>query len=370
MIAFISTVLFVLLLRSTIVPVNCEDVITIVTDPSQENDKIFLTETLPTLLKTFAKNAKFNFYFVDDFFSSSKRMCAFDQWKNNVDKLIAYFSCEASGTRIINCIKTIGWKKMEAIVCAASKVNSYRIAAMNKFNSLNTNTTPVISIGSKLLTQTSFNNAMYFACTFYRRWDPIACMPYKTKKGTFIKTFNPNMKSSSITQKKVVNIFSDFSKREDKEFFRLSFPKIVSYFGKEVQYDFHFIDTYNDSSKRICALGQWRNDYDKQTSYFNCLTRNISHEECMKIIGQNEIDNILCSSVYSDKYINSSREYFQKLNMKKTPVLTIGTKTLENLNYLRVKGFICYSFDKWSKYVCPDDDNNVDNKVKLRHIVK
>lgn len=372
MIAFISPVLFVLLFPSIIVPVNSEDVITIVTDPSQENDKIFLTETLPTLLKTFGKYIKFKFYFVDDFFSSSKRMCAFDQWKNNFDKYIEYFSCEVSGTKIFDCINTIGWNKMDATICAKSKVNPYRIVAINKFNNLKTNTTPVISIANKLLTQTSFKNAMYFACSFYRKWDPISCMPYKPIKGTFIKTYKPILKLSPITliQPRVVSIFSDFSKSEDKQFFKLAFPKIVSYFGKEVQYEFHFIDKYNESSKRMCALGQWRNDYDKQTSYFKCLTRNISHEECTKIIGQNDIDKILCASVYSNKYINSSIEYYQKLNVKKTPVLTVGTKTLENLNYLRVKGFICYSFDKWSKYVCPDADNNVDNKVKLRHIVK
>lgn len=370
MIEFITTILFVVLFPSIIVPVNCEDVITIVSDPSQESDKIFLTESLPTLLKTFGKNAKFNFYFVDDYFSSSKRMCAFDQWKNNYDKQIEYFSCEASGTKIIDCINTIGWNKKDAIVCATSKANTYRIVALSKFNSLKTSTTPVISIGNKLLTETSFKNAMYFACSFYRRWDPIACMPYKPIKGTFIKTYNTNLKSNALTQARIVNIFSDFSKVKDKQFFKLSFPKIVSYFGKEVQYDFHFIDKYNDSSKRMCALGQWRNDYDKQTTYFKCLTRNISHAECIKNIGQNDIDDILCTSVYSEKYVNMSKEYFHKLNVKKTPVLTIGTKTLENLNYLRAKGFICYSFHKWSKYVCPDVDNNVDNKVKLRHIVK
>lgn len=355
-------------------PVNCEDGITIISDPSQENDKIFLTETLPTLLKTFKKNAKFNFYFVDDFFASSKRWCAFDQWKNNIDKQIAYFTCEASGTKIIDCINTIGWKKSDAVVCAASKVNLYRIVAMNKFNSLKTNTTPVMSIGNKLLTQTSFKNAMYFACTFYKKYDPVACMPYKPTKRTFItkKTLHANTKTIQriSTQPRVVKIFSDFSKNDDKQFFKLTFPKIVSYFGKEVQYDYYFIDKYNESSKRMCALGQWRNDYDKQTSYFKCLTRNISHEECTKIIGQNDIDNILCASVYSKKYMNVSKEYFQKLNVKKTPVITIGTKTLEKLNYLRVKGFVCYSFNKWSKYVCPDADNDVDNKVKLRHIVK
>lgn len=353
-------------------PVICEDVITIVSDPSQENDKIFLTETLPTLLKTFGKNAKFNFYFVDDFFSSSKRMCAFDQWKNNFDKQIAYFSCETSGTKIIDCINNIGWNKADAIVCAASKVGLYRMVAINKFNNLQTNTTPIISIGNKLLAPTSLKDAMDFACTFYKRLDPVACMPYKPLKDKFIKTYNPNLKSNQRipTQQRVVNIFSDFSKNEDKQFFKLSFPKIVSYFGKEIQYDFHFIDKFSESSKRMCILGQWRNDYFKQASYFKCLTRNIINEECIKIIGQNDIDRILCASVYSNKYLNSTRQYFQKLNVKKTPVLTIGTKTLENLTYLRAKGFICYSFDKWSKYVCPDADNDVDNKVKLRHIVK
>ncbi|XP_026327457.1 uncharacterized protein LOC113235776 [Hyposmocoma kahamanoa] len=299
-------------------------------------------------------------------------MCAFDQWKNNFDKQIAYFSCEASGTRIIDCINKIGWDKIRAIVCAASKVGLYRMVAMNKFNNLQTNTTPVISIGNKFVTQTSFQNAMYFACTFYKKWDPVACMPYKPIKAKFIKTYNPNLKSNqrTSTEQKVVNIFSDFSKSGDQQFFKLSFPKIVSYFGKEVQYDFHFIDKHSESSKRMCALGQWRNDYDKQASYFKCLTKNITHEECIKNIGQNDIDKILCASVYSNKNLNSSRQYFQKLNVKKTPVLTIGTKTLENLTYLRAKGFICYSFDKWSKYVCPDADNDVDNKVKLRHIIK
>lgn len=369
MIAFISTVLFVLLFTLIIEPVNCEDAITIVSDPSQESDKLFISETLPTLLKTFGKNVKFNYYFIDDFFSSSKRMCALEQWKNALDKQIAYFSCETSGSKIIDCIKNIGWEKKHAYNCAKSKANFYRVVAMNKFNSLKTNTTPDISVGNKLLTQPSFRNAMLFACTFYRRWNPVACMPYKPKRGTFLRTYNPNLISYSLTQARVVNIFSNFSKDEDKKFFTLFFPKIVSYFGKEVQYDFHFMDNYNESLKRMCALGQWRNDYDKQTSYFNCLTRNITHEDCIKIIGQNDIDNILCTSLYTNKTLKSSVEYFHKLNVKKTPVLTIGAKTLEDLNYSRAKGFICYSFDEWSKYVCPDADSK-HNEAKLRHIVK
>lgn len=373
MIAFIYTVLFVLLCPSMIVQVHCKGIITIYSDPSRESDKIFLTDTLPTLLKTFGKHAKVNYYFVDDYFSSTKRMCALEQWKNNFDKQIAYFSCEATGTKIIDCINTVGWKKMDGVVCAASKANLYRITALNKFRNFGSDTTPVISINNKWLTQTSYKNSLQFVCSFYKRWDPLGCLAYKPMKGDFMKKNDVSKMiklSNSLTRTKVVNIFSDFSKIEDKQFFKSVFPKIFSYFGKEIQYDYFFIDQFNQSSKRMCALGQWKNEYEKQMSYFKCLTRNISHEECIKIIGQEDIDNILCASVYSNAYLNSSRQYFKKLNVKKTPILTIGTKTLENLSYSRVKGFICYSFNDWSIHVCPDAENKVDNAVKLRHIMK
>lgn len=339
-------------------------VITIYTDPSKTNDKKFLTEIVPKLLTAF-DSEKFEFFFIDDYYAATKRMCAFDQWKNDYEKQLELFACETSGTELIDCINNIGWTDIDAIICAASKFKSYRYTSINNYNSLNVTTTPIVSIGKRMISQIFHDNVMSFICAYLGTNHPATCISHKSVHGRLIKPLPANIRmrakyTRNTARPKVVNIFSNFSRSEDKEFFSEVFPRMVSNFGKEVRFDYYFMDNLNDSSKRMCALDQWKNAYDKQASYFKCEAKNVSQPDCIDIVGQSDIDNVICAATMISDYTNTSLKYYSKLKTNRTPVLTIGKNMLDDINFYKAKTFICVSHKmKFNKYTCASKNNTI-----------
>ncbi|XP_026327456.1 uncharacterized protein LOC113235774 [Hyposmocoma kahamanoa] len=354
--------------------VNCLDnvknsqtnnnVITIYTDPTKTNDKKFLTEIFPKLVKAF-DSEKFEFFFIDEYYAATKRMCAFDQWKNDYEKQLELFVCEVSGSELIDCINNIGWTDIDAIICAASKFKNYRYTSINNYNSFNVTTTPIVTIGKRMISQIFHDNVMSFICAYFGTKHPANCISHKAVRGRLIKPWPKNVRLRATYPRnkerpKIVNIFSNFSKYEDKEFFSESFPRIASNFGREVQFDYYFMDNLNESSKRMCALDQWKSAYDKQSCYFKCEAKNVSESDCIDIVGQSDIDNVICAATMINDYTNTSLKYYSKLKTNRTPVITIGKNLLEDMNFFAAKMFICLSFDfKFNKYTCASKNDTI-----------
>lgn len=237
-------------------------VITIYTDPTKTNDKKFLTEIFPKLVKTFP-HEEFKFYFIDDYYAATKRMCAFNQWRKDYEKQQELLSCEISGTKLIDCINNIGWTDIDSIICAASKFKGYRYASIDNYNNLNVTSTPIVTIGKRMLSQIFHDNVMSFMCAYYGKKYRVTCAKYKIVQGRLIKHLPASIRmrtthTRNTVRPKIVNIFSNFTRKEDKEFFNEVFPRLASNFGNEVRFDYYFLDNLNASSKRMCALDQWR----------------------------------------------------------------------------------------------------------------
>lgn len=340
------------------------NVITIYTDPSKTNDKKFLTEIFPELVTAF-ESEQFEFLFIDDYYAATKRMCAFNQWKNDYDKQHELFACEGSGTELIDCINNIGWTDIDAIICAASKFKDYRYKTTNNYNNLNVTTTPIVTIGNRMITQIFHDNVMSFICAYFGTKHPATCISHKSVHGRLIKPLPANIRmrttyTRNMARPKIVNIFSNFSKNEDKDFFSEIFPRIASNFGKEVRFDYYFMDNLNDSSKRMCALDQWKSAYDKQASYFKCEAKNVSQSDCIDIVGQSDIDNVICAATLISDYTNTSLKYYSKLATNRTPVITIGKNMLDDMNFYKTKTFICMSHNfRFNKYTCASKNDTI-----------
>lgn len=343
---------------------NNYNVITIYTDPSKTNDKKFLTEIFPKLVAAF-DTEQFEFIFIDEYYAATKRMCAFDQWKNDHVKQLELFECEASGTELIDCINNIGWTDIDAIICAASKFKNYRYTSTNNYNNLNTTTTPIVTIGNRMISQIFHDNVMSFICAYFGTKHPATCISHKSIHGRLIKPLPANIRmratyTRNTVRPKIVNIFSNFTRNEDKEFFSEVFPRIASNFGKEVQFGYYFMDNFNDSSKRMCALDQWKSAYEKQASYFKCEAKNVSQPDCIDIVGQSDIDNVICAATMLNDYTNTSLKYYSKLKTNRTPVLTIGKYMLDDMNFYKAKTFICVSHKlKFNKYTCASKNDTI-----------
>lgn len=343
---------------------NKYNVITIYTDPTKTNDKKFLTEIFPEIVRAF-ESEHFEFFFIDEYYAATKRMCAFDQWKHDYEKQLELFACEVSGTELIDCINNIGWTDIDAIICAASKFKNYRYTTTNNYNSLNATTTPIVTIGKRMITQIFHDNVMSFICAYFGTKHPATCISYKSVHGRLIKHSPAKIRmrttyTRNTARPKIVNIFSNFSRNEDKEFFSEVFPRIASNFGKEVRFDYYFMDNMNDSSKRMCALDQWKSAYDKQASYFKCEAKNVSQSDCIDIVGQSDIDNVICAATMISDYTNTSLKYYSKLETNRTPVITIGKNMLEGINFYKAKTFICMSHNfRFNKYTCASKNDTI-----------
>lgn len=338
--------------------------IIIYTDPSKTDDKKFLTEIFPNLVKAFP-NEEFKFYFIDENYSATKRMCAFDQWKKDYEKQQELFACEASGTILIDCINNIGWTDIDGIICAASKFKYYRHTSINNYNNLNVTNTPVITIGKRMVSQIFHDNVISFVCAYYGKKYRASCAGHKIVHGRQIKLLPPNLRlrathTRNAPRPKVVNIFSNFTRPEDKEFFSEVFPRLASNFGREVRFDYYFIESPNASSKRMCALDQWKNAYDKQVSYFKCEAKNISEPDCIDIVGQSDIDAVICSATLVNDYANISARYYSHLKTNRTPIITIGKNVLEDTAFFKSKTFICLAHNfTFNKYTCASRNNSI-----------
>ncbi|XP_052757638.1 uncharacterized protein LOC128202216 [Galleria mellonella] len=160
-----------------------------------------------------------------------------------------------------------------------------------------------------------------------------------------------------VYSQRVIRVYSDFTNQQDLEFFRTTFPWIVTNLGSDLLVRYYFRNNGLNVGPRFCVLNMMRRNPYLQADYLRCEAQGNSITECRRRMPMNNAVYNRCLRERVSRFMRNSAREFSRLRNPRTPTLILEGEwqwnsleperwEVENLDPIRLLNNICWGYGR------------------------
>ncbi|KAM3962658.1 uncharacterized protein ACR2FA_003284 [Aphomia sociella] len=160
-----------------------------------------------------------------------------------------------------------------------------------------------------------------------------------------------------VNCQRVVRVYSDFANQGDLQFFRTTFPWIVTNLGSNMLVRYYFRNNGLNVGPRLCVLNMLRRNPYLQAEYLRCEAEGTQLAECRRRLPMNNGVFNRCLRNQVSRFMRNSDREFSRLRTPRTPTLILEGEwewdrlaperwEVEDLEPSRLLNNICWGFGR------------------------